>query len=70
MKNVELEVSGMGCEGCANAVRGALESVDGVRRAEVSLEGESARALVDEEIDEGALIAAVEAAGYGASAAA
>lgn len=70
MKNVELEVSGMGCEGCANAVRGALESMDGVRRAEVSLEGESARALVDEEIDEGALIAAVEAAGYGASAAA
>ncbi len=67
MKNVELEVSGMGCEGCANAVRGALEGVEGVRRAEVSLEGERARALVDDGIDEAALIEALEAAGYGAS---
>lgn len=70
MRNVELEVTGMGCESCATAVRSALESVEGVRRAEVSLESRRARTLLEDGVDETALIEAVEAAGYGASVAA
>lgn len=68
MRSVTLEITGMGCEGCANAVKGALERVDGVRRADVHLEEGTARVLADEGMEEDALAEAVERAGYGASA--
>ncbi|NBU42386.1 MAG: cation-translocating P-type ATPase, partial [Planctomycetia bacterium] len=61
-----LRVQGMDCAGCALAVRGALEAVSGVRRAEVDF----ASGLAEVTGDAGAalLCAAVERAGYRAEA--
>lgn len=67
MKKLTLEVTGMKCEGCANAVDAALDRVDGVRRADVSLEGSRAELILDDEASEADLVAAVEEAGFGAS---
>ena len=67
MKEITLDVSGMSCEGCASAVRKALERLEGVRRADVSLEEGTARVLADDPVGDDALVEGVEAAGYGAS---
>lgn len=67
MKNVILNVTGMKCEGCARNVESALKEVSGVRRAEVTLEEESARLVLDDQVRERDLVEAVERAGYGAS---
>lgn len=68
MKKLALEVTGMKCEGCANAVRSALKRVEGVRRAEVSLDRGAAEVVGDDGLAEDDLVAAVEEAGYGARA--
>lgn len=62
-----LQVSGMKCEGCAKGVTSALEGVEGVRRAEVSLEGGRAEVDADPSVTLGALVAAVEDLGFGAT---
>lgn len=67
MKMLELEVTGMKCEGCARAVDPAPGGVDGVRRVDVSLDDGRAEVVGDEALDAEALVAAVEAAGHGAS---
>lgn len=67
MENVTLNVTDMKCEGCANAVKSALSSVRGVRRADVSLEEKRARVVLEEEASADDLLAAVRAAGYSAS---
>lgn len=61
----QLDVSGMSCSHCQKAVTGALEAVAGVTRAEVDLE--RGLAVVEGEAEVGALIAAVEDEGYGAT---
>lgn len=66
MKRLALEVTGMKCEGCANAVGAALSRVDGVRRSDVSLEEKRADLVLDDEVEEDVLVRAVEEAGYGA----
>lgn len=68
MKRLTLEVDGMKCDGCANAVRSALESADGVRRVDVSLDDGRADVVGEETLAPDDLVAAVEAAGYDASA--
>jgi copper chaperone len=66
--SITLEVSGMTCAHCVHAVTKALESVPGVERAEVNLEGKRAR--VDGEVEAEALLRAVEKQGYEAKLAA
>ena len=61
---VTLSISGMTCGGCAVAVKRLLSRVPGVARAEVDLA--KGQALVEGSVRRDALIAAVEAAGYGA----
>jgi copper chaperone CopZ len=61
---VTFPVTGMTCSGCANAVKRALSRVPGVTRAEVDLA--SGRATVDGTARLEELVAAVQAAGYGA----
>lgn len=63
---VVLAVSGMTCGGCVNSVKRVLASVPGVRAVAVDLA--SGRAEISGEAKPGVLIAAVEAAGYGAAA--
>ncbi|QPV61841.1 heavy-metal-associated domain-containing protein [Halosimplex litoreum] len=62
----ELTVTGMSCGGCEQSVEDALEGVAGVESATADREAESA--TVDGEADPDDLVAAVEAAGYEASA--
>ncbi len=65
LRRVELEVSGMSCQGCASVVQAALESA-GAKEARVSFAERRAEVLVDEGTDVEELISAVEQAGYGA----
>jgi Cu2+-exporting ATPase len=60
---VDISIEGMMCEHCAARVRKALENVEGVSSAVVSLEEKKAT-VVFEGSDPSALSAAVEAVGY------
>jgi copper chaperone len=48
MAMATLKVSGMSCQHCVRAVRTALESVEGVSRADVDLEAGRARVEYEE----------------------
>ena len=61
-----LTVEGMSCEHCEQSVEEALESVDGVEVTSVDRDAE--RATVEGDADPAALVAAVEDAGYEATA--
>jgi len=67
---VELSVSGMTCMGCAGSVQRALETVDGVESAEVTIDPGLARIALRGDLDRAVLVAAVVAAGYGVEGAA
>lgn len=61
------KISGMTCAACAAGIQKTVSKMKGVRRAEVSLMGESMVAEFDESaIDSARIVAAVEALGYGA----
>lgn len=60
-----LTVEGMTCEGCEESVRNALTAVSGV--TSVSVDHSADSATVEGSTDIGALVAAVEDAGYEAA---
>ena len=62
----KLTVTGMSCGGCEQTVVEALEGVDGVESATADRDDEAA--VVEGDADAGELVAAVENAGYEASA--
>ncbi len=64
MRKITLDVDGMQCEGCENAVDAALSAVDGVRRTDVSHAEDRAELVLDDDVSEEKLVAAVEEAGY------
>ena len=65
MQTVTLNIDGMTCGGCVKSVTRLLEGVEGVEKAEVSLENKNAVITFDEsKTDTDALIDAVEDAGY------
>jgi copper chaperone len=72
MTTVTLKVNGMTCAGCVRSVKKVLETVPGVRSADVSLERAEATVELDPALAAvggdavAALKAAVEAAGYDA----
>lgn len=59
-----LNVEGMSCNHCTATVKKALEGLDGVKEADVSLEGKNAKVELDKEVADEALVKAVEDAGY------
>lgn len=61
-----LNVEGMMCQNCVRHVKNALEGVDGVVSAEVSLENNNAVVTLDADVADDVLIAAVVEEGYGA----
>ncbi len=67
MKKITLSIAGMSCQGCANTVKGALAGIEGVRRADVSLEQEQARLVLEDAGSVDDLVSAVQEAGYEAS---
>ena len=69
MKQLKLEVAGMSCGHCVNAVREALISVPGVKVENVSI-GSATVAFDEAKVTVGDLVDAVSDAGYEASEAA
>jgi Cu+-exporting ATPase len=64
----ELSVGGMHCASCVGRVERKLKKVDGVTGAAVNLASESATVRFDPaQVEPGALVAAVESAGYSAT---
>ncbi|MDU3086887.1 MAG: heavy metal translocating P-type ATPase [Peptoniphilus harei] len=59
-----LNVEGMSCNHCTASVKKALEGLDGVKEADVSLEGKNAKVELDKEVADESLVKAVEEAGY------
>lgn len=59
-----LNVEGMSCNHCTATVKKALEGIDGVKEADVSLEGKNAKVELDKDVADEALVKAVEEAGY------
>ena len=59
-----LNVEGMSCKHCTATVKKALEGIDGVKEADVSLEGKNAKVELDKDVADEALVKAVEEAGY------
>ncbi len=69
MQTLTLNISGMTCGGCVKSVAKVLEALDGVAKAEVSLEQANAVITYDaDKIQPAALIEAVEDAGFDAAA--
>ncbi|PSR21461.1 MAG: heavy metal-binding domain-containing protein [Sulfobacillus thermosulfidooxidans] len=65
MERVELPVKGMTCHHCVMTVTQALNSVEGVRAAEVNLEGAWAKVTFDPtKASRADLARAVQTAGY------
>ncbi|MCK5411714.1 MAG: cation transporter [Gemmatimonadetes bacterium] len=67
MRRVSLAVQGMKCDGCTSSVSEALAAVAGVESVDVQLGESRASLVVANETSDEALVAAVEAAGFGAS---
>ena len=57
----------MGCMNCVHHVKEALEALDGVSGAEVSLETNTALITLTQDVADTAIIAAIEDAGYDVS---
>ncbi|MCQ9326702.1 MULTISPECIES: heavy-metal-associated domain-containing protein [Neisseria] len=68
MNTITLNIGGMTCGGCVSSVTKVLENLNGVEKAEVSLENANAVITFDAgKIQTAALIEAVEDAGFDAS---
>lgn len=67
MGRTRLKISGMTCGACSSAVSRALEAVDGVNEASVSLVTENADVSHAPEVKDETLVVAVEDAGFDAS---
>ena len=61
MKDIELKVNGMVCEGCENRVKNALSTIEGVDKVEanhktgkviVSINKEIEKSVLEEKIDD------------------
>jgi copper chaperone len=64
---VTLQVTGMKCDGCAKAIERVIKAQD--PKAAVSIDLGSGRVQADTSAPIAAVVAAIEAAGYGATAA-
>jgi Cu+-exporting ATPase len=66
-REIDLNIAGMTCASCVGRVEKALLKVPGVLAASVNLATESARIKVTGGVEAGALIAAIDKAGYAAT---
>ena len=63
-KKIEISVTSMHCPLCTAIVRKAALSVEGVKKADVSLKERKAVVIADDKVDEKELLKAVDATGY------
>ena len=65
MKTIELKVEGMTCGGCVKSIQNALNEQAGVNDAIADLDSKTVKVDFDPAaIEEGAIKAAIEAAGF------
>lgn len=65
MKTLIMKIEGMHCEGCAQTVQALLAAEPGVKASSAFFKGGLAKVLFDPAaVDETALAAAIEKAGY------
>ncbi|MGI6085267.1 MAG: heavy-metal-associated domain-containing protein [Acetivibrionales bacterium] len=57
-------IEGMSCQHCVNRAKKALEELDGIKTAKVSLETKSAELELDYDVDNEKIKAAIDDAGY------
>ncbi len=62
-----VHIEGMGCMKCVAHVKEALEGLDGVSSAEVSLEGKTALITLTKDVADEAIRSAIDEAGYDAA---
>jgi copper chaperone len=68
METTTIKVGGMSCGGCVKSVTGVLTALDGVAKAEVSLEQKQAVVEFDAaKVNRAQLAQAIEDAGFDAS---
>lgn len=66
-RTVKIPVTGMSCQHCVRAVTSALEAMDGVKSAQVSLADKQATVTYDDsKVGPEQFKAAIEEEGYGA----
>jgi P-type Cu+ transporter len=68
LRQLQLQVREMTCASCVARVEKALLKVPGVQQAEVNLATETATVMLEGDTDAALLVAAIEKAGYGATA--
>lgn len=66
MTTTEYQVTGMTCEHCEMSVREEVGRVSGIRDVRVSAQTGTLVVTTDEQIDDAAVLAAVDEAGYSA----
>lgn len=64
MKRETVSISGMSCTGCEGNVESALQKVDGVNRVEADHDGGTVEVVVDDDVTDDDIHAAIEQAGY------
>lgn len=67
MKNFELNIEGMKCEGCVNRINNVLSLIKGVNDYNVSLEDKKVTLTVKKEKTLDEVIKKIEALGFGVS---
>ncbi|MFB6168106.1 MAG: heavy-metal-associated domain-containing protein [Haloferacaceae archaeon] len=68
MRRETIPVTGMSCTGCEQNVESALGTLDGISRVEADHEADTVEVVADDEVTDDDLRAAIERAGYEASA--
>lgn len=66
MKKI-ITVEGMACEHCVNAVKTALEGLDGVKSAKVDLKKKTAVVKLSDDVSNEVISKAIENAGFSAA---
>ena len=65
MKSITIGIRGMTCEGCVASVKRVLQEIDGVEKADVSLEpGQATVEYLPGRVNAARLRSAIEDAGY------
>lgn len=64
MKEINLKVNGMVCNGCENRVKNALKNIEGVENVIANHESGMVTVILKEEIDANIIIKTIENLGY------
>lgn len=65
LKTIQLNITGMSCDGCARSVQNALKNTPGVQNVQVDLNVQTATVTLNPSTSQDDLVSAVEDAGYG-----